>query len=92
MIIINTPTDLYKLILKENLNVKQVNTILEGFLIQKSFIVFDDYTPIQIVEILKEFFLKHTGTGEQPIFIDFQKNELDVKDLFNKENNLIQFV
>ena len=92
MKVINNPKDLYNLILKDNLNVKQVNTILESFLIKKSFIVFDDYTPIQIVEILKEFFFKHTGKGEQPIFIDFQKNELNIKDLFNKENNLIQFV
>lgn len=92
MIIINNPTDLYNLILKENLNVKQVNTILEGFLIQKSFIVFDDYTPIQIVELLKRFLIKYTGIGERPIFIDFENDELDVKDLFTKENNLIQFV
>ena len=92
MIAINNPKDLYNLILKDNLNVKQVNTILESFLIKKSFIVFYDYTPIQIVEILKDFLKKNTGKGEQPIFIDFQKNELDVKDLFNKENNLIQFV
>ncbi len=92
MIIINNPKDLYNLILKENLNVKQVNTILEGFLIQKSFIVFDDYTPIQIVELLKEFLNKYSGAKERPIFIDFQNNELDVKELFTKENNLIQFV
>jgi hypothetical protein len=92
MTIINNPNDLYKLILKENLNVKQVNTILESFLNQKSFIVFNDYTPIQIVEILKEFFIKYTGTGERPIFIDFKYGNLDIKDLFNKENNLIKFV
>ena len=92
MIAINNPKDLYNLILKDNLNVKQVNTILESFLIKKSFIVFDDYTPIQIIELLKRFFFKHTGKGELPIFIDFENDELDVKDLFNKENNLIQFV
>ena len=83
---------MYNLILKENLNVKQVNTILESFLIKNHLLCLMTIHLIQIVEILKEFFLKHTGKGEQPIFIDFQKNELNIKDLFNKENSLIQFV
>jgi hypothetical protein len=80
------------LILKENLNVKQVNTVLESFLIKNHLLCLMAIYLIQIVEILKEFFLKHTISGEQPIFIDFQKNELNLKDLFNKENSLIQFV
>ena len=73
MIVINNPKDLYNLILKDNLNVKQVNTILESFLIKKSFIVFDDYTPIQIVEILKEFFFNIQEKANNQFLLIFKR-------------------
>lgn len=73
MIVINNPKDLYNLILKDNLNVKQVNIILESFLIKKSFIVFDDYTPIQIVEILKEFFFNIQEKANNQFLLIFKR-------------------
>ena len=73
MIVINNPKDLYNLILKDKLNVKQVNIILESFLIKKSFIVFDDYTPIQIVEILKEFFFNIQEKANNQFLLIFKR-------------------
>ncbi len=87
--IINKPNDLYNLILKEKLNVIQVNEILQSFLIQKSYIVFNDYTPIEIVNLIKVFFETYKNEIEKPIFID--DFEFNINDLVLRENTLIHF-
>jgi len=70
MIEINEPKDLYNLILKQNLTVKQVNELLKSCLPQTAFFLIDNHKPKIIVEILKDYFEKYKGSFEKPIFID----------------------
>jgi len=70
MIKVNNHTDLYNLILEQNLTVKQVNEILKNCLPQTAIFINDNHTPKIMVEILKAYFEKHKGNYEKPFFLD----------------------
>ncbi len=76
MITINSTNDLYKIILKENFNVKQVNEILRYCLPQTAIFINDNYTPIEINNYLKLYLKTYKDNIEKPIFIDCM--DLDV--------------
>ena len=85
--LISNDEDLYSFILENNLNTLQVNSILNGFLIQKAIFIFDYHTPVQIVNFLKKFF----KADNKSIFIDYDVNTFDIKDFYKGDNNLIEF-